>query len=102
MISSELTIPLALSPFTEYAVSTLAVGIFSADASFGVQLLGTLSIVAFTFVFSLIVFGAIKATVGVRVSKEVESDGLDISEHGHRAYPEFSPVKTSELGAFSD
>lgn len=81
---------------------TLAVGIFSADYSFGVQLLGTLSIVAYTFVFSLIVFGIIKATMGVRVSKEVESDGLDISEHGNHAYPDFSPVKTSELGAFAD
>ncbi|NBC66752.1 MAG: ammonium transporter [Bacteroidetes bacterium] len=81
---------------------TVAVGIFSPDVSFGVQLLGTLSIVAFTFVFSFIVFGAIKAAVGVRVSKEIESDGLDISEHGNQAYPDFSPVKTSELGAFAD
>lgn len=81
---------------------TIAVGIFSPDVSFGVQLLGTLSIVAFTFVFSIVVFGAIKAAVGVRVSKEIESDGLDISEHGNQAYPDFSPVKTSELGAFAD
>ncbi|NBC05382.1 MAG: ammonium transporter [Bacteroidetes bacterium] len=81
---------------------TVAVGIFSPDVSFGVQLLGTLSIVAFTFVFSFIVFGAIKAAVGVRVSKEIESDGLDISEHGNQAYPDFSPVKTSQLGAFAD
>lgn len=81
---------------------TIAVGIFSPDVSFGVQLLGTLSIVAFTFAFSFIVFGAIKAAVGVRVSKEIESDGLDISEHGNQAYPDFSPVKTSELGAFAD
>ncbi|SMO66549.1 ammonium transporter [Gracilimonas mengyeensis] len=81
---------------------TIAVGIFSPDVSFGVQVLGTLSIAAFTFVFSLAVFGAIKAIMGVRVSKEVESDGLDISEHGSHAYPEFSPVKTSELGAFAD
>lgn len=81
---------------------TLAVGIFSAEASFGVQLLGTAAILAYTFVFSLAVFATIKATVGVRVSKEVESDGLDISEHGHLAYPDFSPVKTSQLGAFAD
>ncbi|MAO64547.1 MAG: ammonium transporter [Balneola sp.] len=81
---------------------TVAVGIFSADYSFGIQLLGTLSIAAYTFIFSLIVFGAIKYTLGVRVSKEVESDGLDISEHKNHAYPDFSPVKTSELGAFAD
>lgn len=81
---------------------TVAVGIFSADYSFWIQLLGTLSIAAYTFIFSLIVFGAIKATLGVRVSKEVESDGLDISEHKNYAYPDFSPVKTSELGAYAD
>jgi ammonium transporter, Amt family len=80
---------------------TLAVGIFSAQSSFGVQLLGTLSILAVTFIFSLIVFGALKYTLGVRVSREVESDGLDISEHGNKAYPDFSPVKTSELGHFA-
>lgn len=81
---------------------TLAVGIFSSDHSLLIQLLGTLSIAAFTFAFSFIVFGAIKATIGVRVSKEVESDGLDISEHKNHAYPDFSPLKTSELGAFAD
>jgi ammonium transporter, Amt family len=80
---------------------TLAVGIFSAQASFGVQLLGTSVILASTFLFSLIVFGALKYTLGVRVSKAVESDGLDISEHGNKAYPDFSPVRTSELGSFT-
>ena len=80
---------------------TLAVAIFSAEATFGVQLLGTVTILAVTFLFSLIVFGAIKYTLGVRVSQEVESDGLDISEHGNKAYPDFSPVKTSELGSFT-
>lgn len=78
---------------------TLAVGIFT-PASFLVQLLGTTAILSVTFVFSLAVFGAIKAIAGVRVSPEVESDGLDISEHGNKAYPDFSPVQTSELGQF--
>lgn len=80
---------------------TLAVAIFSAEATFGVQLLGTVTILASTFLFTLIVFGAIKYTIGVRVSPEVESDGLDISEHGNKAYPDFSPVKTSELGSYT-
>lgn len=79
---------------------TLAVGIFT-PASFLIQLLGVTAILGVTFVFSYVVFGAIKAVMGVRVTKEVESDGLDISEHGNQAYPDFSPVKTSELGAFS-
>jgi len=76
---------------------TLAVGLFT-EASFLIQLLGTVSILGVTFLFSLAVFGAIKAVLGVRVSAEVESDGLDISEHGNKAYPDFSPVKTTELG----
>ena len=79
---------------------TLAVGIFSAEHSFLTQLIGVSAISAFTFVFSFAVFGIIKATMGVRVSPEIESDGLDIAEHGNQAYPDFSPVKTSELGAF--
>ncbi|MCC5908411.1 MAG: ammonium transporter [Balneolaceae bacterium] len=78
---------------------TLAVGIFSAQASFLIQLLGTTVILAATFIFSYAVFGTIKAVMGVRVSPEVESDGLDISEHGNQAYPDFSPVKTTtQLG----
>lgn len=80
---------------------TVAVGLFSSQASVGVQLMGTLAITGTTFLFSLAVFGAIKVLLGVRVSPEVESDGLDISEHGNKAYPDFSPVPTSELGAFT-
>jgi len=80
---------------------TLAVGIFVPGISFVTQLIGTTAILAVTFVFSFAVFGAIKAVMGVRVSQAVESDGLDISEHGNRAYPDFSPVKTSELGAYT-
>ncbi len=71
---------------------TLAVGIFSAEVSLLVQLLGTTTIVATTFIFSLVVFGAIKALMGVRVSSEVEGAGLDISEHGNSAYPDFAAI----------
>jgi len=79
---------------------TLAVGIFT-EVSFLVQLIGVVAILAATFAFSLTVFGLIKAVWGVRVSPEVESDGLDISEHGNNAYPDFSPVRSSELGAYT-
>jgi Amt family ammonium transporter len=65
---------------------TLAVGIFSADYSLGTQLIGTLSIGAFAFVFSLIVMIILKATIGVRVSEELEEVGLDAEEHGAPAY----------------
>lgn len=71
---------------------TLAVGIFSSEASFLIQLLGTASVVLFTFGFSMALFGLIKATLGVRVSRRVENDGLDISEHGSSAYPYFAGI----------
>jgi Amt family ammonium transporter len=79
---------------------TLAVGIFT-EVSLWVQLIGVVAILAATFAFSITVFGLIKAVWGVRVSPEVESDGLDISEHGNNAYPDFSPVRSSELGAYT-
>jgi Amt family ammonium transporter len=69
---------------------TLAVAIFGSAAPFMTQLIGTLSISAFAFIFSLIVFGLLKVTIGVRVSPEEEVEGLDISEHGQEAYPDFA------------
>ncbi|MBX2876419.1 MAG: ammonium transporter [Saprospiraceae bacterium] len=64
---------------------TLAVGIFG-GANFLTQLIGTLSVVAFTFVFSIVVGYAIKATMGLRVSEEEEMKGLDLGEHDMMAY----------------
>ena len=71
---------------------TIAVGIFSfnADHSFATQLKGTLIISGWAFAFSLVVFGAIKAIMGVRVDEEEEVQGLDLSEHGQEAYPDFT------------
>ncbi|BET67273.1 ammonium transporter [Opitutales bacterium ASA1] len=73
---------------------TLAVGIFSSSEEITVmtQLIGTLSICAFAFVVSLILFSVVKATMGIRVSAEEETEGLDIGEHGNEAYPDFSPA----------
>ncbi len=71
---------------------TVAVAIFQQEGggfSFVTQLIGTLSIGAFAFIFSIIVFGIIKAVMGVRVSEEEEYEGLDIGEHGQEAYPDF-------------
>ncbi len=73
---------------------TLAVGlsIFNGgneDLSFTTQLIGTLSICAFAFITSLIIFGVIKLVFGIRVSAEEEEEGLDIGEHGQEAYPGF-------------
>ena len=65
---------------------TVAVGIFASGYSVATQLTGALAIGAFGFVFSAIVFYALKTTVGVRVGLEEETVGLDISEHGMQAY----------------
>ena len=64
---------------------TIAVGIFG-GASLSSQIIGVLGVYIFAFVFSYIVFLLIKLTMGVRVSAEEESSGLDISEHGQEAY----------------
>ena len=53
---------------------------------FGVQLLGMAVIAAWSTGLSLITFMAIKFTVGMRVSPEEEKAGLDMSEHGGKAY----------------
>jgi Amt family ammonium transporter len=54
----------------------------------GVQALGVVTVFAFVFVASYVVFGVIKATYGLRVTAEEEDAGLDISEHGMYGYPE--------------
>ncbi|ACR12560.1 ammonium transporter [Teredinibacter turnerae] len=67
-----------------------AVLISDSDATFVGQLVGMLTIFVWVFVASLVVWIAIKAIMGVRVSEEEEFDGVDLSECGMEAYPEFS------------
>ncbi|WP_109355377.1 ammonium transporter [Sphingorhabdus sp. EL138] len=64
---------------------TLSVG-----EQLGVQALGVVSIGAFTFVLSAIVWTILKFTIGVRPSEEDERLGMDIAEVGVEAYPEFA------------
>ncbi|MBA2516988.1 MAG: ammonium transporter [Solirubrobacterales bacterium] len=54
----------------------------------GRQALGVVVVFTVVFVASYVVFAAIKATYGLRVSEEEEDAGLDISEHGMYGYPE--------------
>ena len=61
----------------------------------GVQLLGILAIGAFSFIASGIVWFILKKTIGIRVSREEEIQGLDIGEHGNIAYPDFALVAES-------
>ena len=68
----------------------LAVPLTNAEASFGAQLLGLVTIFAWVFIASLIVWGIIKAVMGLRVSEEEEYEGVDVVECGLEAYPEFT------------
>jgi Amt family ammonium transporter len=67
-----------------------AVLLSDADATFMGQLVGTLTIFVWVFVTSLIVWGVLKAVMGLRVSEEHEYEGVDIAECGMEAYPEFT------------
>ncbi len=66
-----------------------AVLLSNSDATMGAQLLGIVSIFAFTFIVSLVIWLILKAVIGIRVSEEEEEAGVDASEMGMEAYPEF-------------
>ncbi len=71
----------------------LAVPITNNDATLGAQLMGIGTIFVFVFVSSFVIWIAIKAIMGIRVSEEEEFEGLDVGECGLEAYPEFSSSK---------
>ena len=68
---------------------TIAVA-FSGSATIGAQITGILAYGIFTFVISLVVWIVLKGVMGIRVSEEAEINGLDTSELGMEAYPDFS------------
>lgn len=77
------------------ALGTLLVGIFATDGGLlygggfdklGVQAIGVFSIGAWAAAISFIVLYVLKLTIGLRVTKEEEVDGLDIHEHGSNVY----------------
>ena len=78
-------------------VKNLMVGLFGLlivpltkdSASFSGQLLGAATIFVWVFVISLVVWYVLKLTMGIRVSEQEEYDGVDRSECGVEAYPEF-------------
>ncbi|MCG8572741.1 MAG: ammonium transporter [Spirochaetes bacterium] len=95
------------------AFGTLAVGLF-AESSYaeaagygpvnglfygggfsqlGIQLIGVLAVAFWVLISSAILFGLIKSTVGLRVTKEEERKGLDIGEHGMEAYSGFQIIE---------
>jgi len=68
----------------------LAVPLTNEAAGFGAQAIGAVVIFLWTFVASGIVWGALRAITGIRVSEEQEFTGVDVSECGLEAYPEFT------------
>ena len=69
----------------------IAVGLFAAGDGVTLtnQLVGAAAIVTWTFVTSWLVFRIVDWFIGIRVDPEEELSGLDRSEHGIEAYPEF-------------
>ena len=65
---------------------TLVVPVSNHGTNFGTQLLGVISVCFFSFILSYIVFNAMKATIGLRISKEAEKLGTDKAEVGVVAY----------------
>jgi Amt family ammonium transporter len=65
---------------------TLIVPATNPDASFSAQLIGVLAVNIFIFIVAYILWSIMKATVGLRLSKEAETKGTDVSETGVIAY----------------
>ena len=60
------------------------------NASYSGQIIGALTLFGWVFLTSLLTFSVIKALIGIRVSDEEEYEGVDLSECGMEAYPEFT------------
>jgi len=90
---------------------TLAVGLFAQDKITGTatgngllfgggaklliaQLVGAVAVGVFTFTVAFVVWYLIKQVMGLRVSREEEIGGLDLGEHGTKAYPDFQGFLT--------
>ncbi|MEO9826947.1 MAG: ammonium transporter [Paracoccaceae bacterium] len=69
---------------------TLAVLLTNSDATFMGQLGPIVIVGVFVFVVSLVVWVVLKGVMGIRVSEEAEINGLDVSELGMEAYPDFT------------
>jgi ammonium transporter, Amt family len=85
------------------AWGTLAAGIFNIGGTsgkiIGVQLLGIAACFIWTFAVAFAMFKLIDATIGLRVSPEEELEGLDYSEHGGNAYPDFEVLSYGGSGS---
>ncbi|MDD3173010.1 MAG: ammonium transporter [Herbinix sp.] len=94
------------------ALGTILTGVFAVDGGllYGggfsyltTQLIGVLAVIAWVVVTMSVVFFVIKKTVGLRVSKEEEMDGLDVHEHGLvSAYADFMPAVDMPSGILTE
>ncbi|MDR0999540.1 MAG: ammonium transporter [Clostridiales bacterium] len=84
---------LAIGLFAKEGITTLspASGFFYGGGLglLGVQALGVFTVMGFGFTASALVWLALKKTMGIRVTAQEEIEGLDIGEHGNKAYPDF-------------
>ena len=97
------TLALGLFAQDQFMPGTTGNGLFFGGGIklFFAQLVGVVAVGAFIFSASLLGWGLIKATMGIRVSPEEEWAGLDIGEHGIMAYPEFQSPSESFPGESS-
>ena len=72
------------------ALGTILTGVFSPDYSVVTQLIGVASVIAFVGIMAVIIFTIIDKTIGLRVNKTEETEGLDVHEHGSTAYADFN------------
>ena len=68
----------------------MLVPITNAEVKFSGQLIGALTIFVWVFVTSAVVWLLLKKSMGIRVTAEEEYEGVDMSECGMEAYPEFT------------
>ena len=74
---------------------TLIVPLTNSDASFGTQLFSVIVVGLFVVITTAIVWYVLKSIFGIRVNEEAEMNGLDVSELGMEAYPEFSKSQSA-------
>lgn len=79
---------------------TMAVPFTNSEASFANQLTGVAATGAFVIIASSTVWLILKFTVGIRVSEEEEFRGMDVSEIGMEAYPDFQKISSANTGSF--
>ena len=77
------------------ALGIMLVPLSNGDASIVNQLIGLVTILAFVFVASFIVWAILKYTMGIRVTEEEELNGMDQHDCGVEAYPEFVSVRNN-------